>query len=175
MSKPEIFRRCLSCGASFRAGALFCPQCGTATTVRQAEESDSSSDEATLPEKAEEDPTNQSNTPQPQEDVAAAPANESATTLATNQPNSTARLSESRAPLTAKLPDGSAGERSESIGGRAATNMERRIRPRVDKLRKGTSVVIDEAASDSSLRFILIALLLFLLSLFLLLLSKWLG
>jgi hypothetical protein len=30
MSQPEISRRCLSCGASVRAGARFCPQCGAA-------------------------------------------------------------------------------------------------------------------------------------------------
>ena len=28
MSQPEISRRCLSCGASVRAAARFCPQCG---------------------------------------------------------------------------------------------------------------------------------------------------
>src|SRR3977135_3409384 len=31
MSQPEIFRRCSACGGSFRAGALFCPQCGNPT------------------------------------------------------------------------------------------------------------------------------------------------
>jgi hypothetical protein len=30
---PEISRRCLSCGASARAGARFCPQCGKAVGV----------------------------------------------------------------------------------------------------------------------------------------------
>ena len=28
MSLPEISRRCVSCGASVRAGARYCPQCG---------------------------------------------------------------------------------------------------------------------------------------------------
>src|SRR5512147_3239723 len=28
MSDPEIDRRCISCGASVRSQALFCPQCG---------------------------------------------------------------------------------------------------------------------------------------------------
>src|SRR5687767_10439721 len=28
MSEPEISHRCLSCGASHRGHALFCPQCG---------------------------------------------------------------------------------------------------------------------------------------------------
>src|SRR2546427_5369447 len=29
---PEISRRCLACGASFREGALFCPECGKPLT-----------------------------------------------------------------------------------------------------------------------------------------------
>jgi hypothetical protein len=49
------------------------------------------------------------------------------------------------------------------------------LRGRVEKLRKVSSVVIDEAAYDPSLRFILVAAVLFLLFLFLLILSKLLG
>ena len=47
--------------------------------------------------------------------------------------------------------------------------------PGVNKLRKGTSIVIDEASYDPSLRFVLIALILFVLFLVLLILSKWIG
>jgi hypothetical protein len=54
-------------------------------------------------------------------------------------------------------------------------NTERRFRPGMEKLRKGTSIVIDEASYDPSLRFILIAGILFLLFIVLLILSKWLG
>jgi hypothetical protein len=49
------------------------------------------------------------------------------------------------------------------------------VRARVEKLRKVSSVVIDEAAYDPSLRFLLVAAALFLLFLILLILSKVLG
>jgi hypothetical protein len=49
---------------------------------------------------------------------------------------------------------------------------ERGGRPRGEKLRKATSVVINEASYDASLRFVLIAAVLFLLFLVILLLSK---
>ena len=49
------------------------------------------------------------------------------------------------------------------------------VRGRVDKLRKVSSVVIDQAAYDPSLRFLLVAAVLFLLFLVLLILSKVIG
>ena len=49
------------------------------------------------------------------------------------------------------------------------------VRARVEKLRKVSSVVIDQAAYDPSLRFLLVAAGLFLLFLILLILSKVLG
>ena len=49
------------------------------------------------------------------------------------------------------------------------------VRGRVEKLRKVSSVVIDQAAYDPSLRFLLVAAALFLLFLILLILSKVLG
>ena len=49
------------------------------------------------------------------------------------------------------------------------------VRGRVEKLRKVSSVVLDQAAYDPSLRFLLVAAVLFLLFLVLLILSKVLG
>jgi hypothetical protein len=49
------------------------------------------------------------------------------------------------------------------------------VAPRVDKLRKMSNVVIDQAAYDPSLRFILVAAILFLLFLVILVLSKLIG
>jgi hypothetical protein len=49
------------------------------------------------------------------------------------------------------------------------------VRGRVEKLRRVSSVVIDQAAYDPSLRFLLVAAALFLLFLILLILSKVLG
>jgi hypothetical protein len=53
--------------------------------------------------------------------------------------------------------------------------MAGRMKPGVDKLRRVSSVVLDEAAYDPSVRFILVVGFLFLLFLVLLLLSKWIG
>lgn len=49
------------------------------------------------------------------------------------------------------------------------------VRGRVEKLRKVSSVMIDQAAYDPSLRFLLVAAVLFLLFLVLLILSKVIG
>ena len=52
---------------------------------------------------------------------------------------------------------------------------EGRVKPQVDKLRHASSVVLNEASYDSSIRFILVAGFLFIVFLVLLLLSKWLS
>jgi len=52
---------------------------------------------------------------------------------------------------------------------------ERKMPAPVGKLRKGTTIMMDEAAYDPSLRFVLVAIVLFVLFLVLLLLSKWIG
>jgi len=49
------------------------------------------------------------------------------------------------------------------------------VRGRVEKIRKVSSVVIDQAAYDPSLRFLLVAAVMFLLFLILLILSKVIG
>lgn len=49
------------------------------------------------------------------------------------------------------------------------------VRARVEKIRKVSSVVIDQAAYDPSLRFLLVAAAMFLLFLILLILSKVIG
>jgi len=56
-----------------------------------------------------------------------------------------------------------------------ATTTEGGVRDRVGKLRKVSSMVIDQAAYDPSLRFLLVAAALFLLFLVLLIFSKVIG
>jgi hypothetical protein len=53
--------------------------------------------------------------------------------------------------------------------------VEGKIAPRVEKLRQASTVVLDEAAEDPGLRFVLVAAVLVILSLVLLLLSQILG
>ena len=93
MSEPEIARRCVSCGASVRQHAMFCPQCGNS-------------------------------------------------------------IPQTPAPVATR---------------------EEGVKSRVQKLRQVSSVVIDQAAYDPSLRFLLVAAALFVLFLILLILSKVLG
>ena len=57
----------------------------------------------------------------------------------------------------------------------AHNNPEHGVMARVEKLRKVSSVMIDQAAYDPSLRFLLVAAGLFLLFLLLLILSKVIG
>lgn len=47
MSLPEISRRCLSCGASVRAGVRFCPQCGAAVRREAQSSADPNAADAT--------------------------------------------------------------------------------------------------------------------------------
>jgi hypothetical protein len=53
--------------------------------------------------------------------------------------------------------------------------MDEKVAPRVEKLRQTSSVVLDEAADDPSLRFVLIAVVIFILFLALFFISKLLG
>ena len=65
--------------------------------------------------------------------------------------------------------------RMTKVDRRRAARWKTRMRPRVDKLRRVSSVVLDEAAYDPSVRFVLVVGVLFVLFLVLLLLSKWIG
>jgi hypothetical protein len=76
--------------------------------------------------------------------------------------------------------DGSPAEHHSKVSVHRATAAARdvfedNVLPRVEKLRHVSSVVLDEAGYDPSLRFVLLAVVLFVLFLVLLLLSKWLG
>ena len=57
----------------------------------------------------------------------------------------------------------------------ALTGVAENVRDRVEKIRHVSSVVIDQAAYDPSLRFLLVAAVLFVLFLVLLILSKLIG
>jgi hypothetical protein len=61
----------------------------------------------------------------------------------------------------------------ESVPGKAG--VAENVRERVEKIRHVSSIVIDQAAYDPSLRFLLVAAGLFLVSLLLLILSKMIG
>ena len=76
--------------------------------------------------------------------------------------------------------DSSGAEHQSKVSAHRATAAARdvpedNVLRRVERLRQVSSVVLDEAGYDPSLRFVLVAIVLFVLFLGLLLLSKWLG
>lgn len=111
---PEISRRCRGCGASVRARARFCPQCGLEVGGASVIE------KSGAPEK---------------ERTAEAGAE---------------ALERRRAAPPVR-----------GLAGAAREKAEEQIGPRVEKIRQASNVVIDEAAEDPEVRFLLIAAVLF--------------
>jgi hypothetical protein len=148
---PEIDRRCTSCGATVRSRALFCPQCGHA--IPHADPTTDVVDggqTVPIPSEAHWDPAE--TRPLMSLDL-------SETQPLVAVPTSTPQVAPSPQPISPQ-PTGVARER---------------VLGRVNKIRKVSSVVIDQAAYDPSLRFLLVAAVLFFLFLFLLIMSKVLG
>jgi hypothetical protein len=160
MAKPEIARRCSACGASIREAALFCPQCGEQLAQQNLKEKPT--------------PTSVVTTPL----VDLSPARD--------EPDPKGRRSESHEDKL-EPPEGAATPLQKSLAGQApvgkvrdkiqrattlARDVEGDVIHRVQKVRQMSSVVLDEAGYDPSLRFVLVAAAMFLLYLVDLLLNK---
>jgi len=152
MSDPEIDRRCSHCGASVRSSALFCPQCG-----EPIPHSDS------LPDVGDSGQTGQ------------IPRDSHWDPAETRPLMSISEISETKPLAAAPAPVPPATPSPQPINPQPTPASRERVLGRVDKIRKVSSVVIDQAAYDPSLRFILVAAALFFLFLFLLIMSKVLG
>ena len=156
MRDPEIDRRCAACGASVRPIAAFCPQCGQ----RIPKHSDST-DRRMTPDLSETQP------------LRAVPDIGETLPLRSLQD-----LTETQ-PLTAPPPALVNPAQVETNLKPARPVVHRAPEPEskgpVGKLRKASTVVLDQAAYDPSLRFLLVAAALFLLFLVLLIMSKVMG
>jgi len=187
MLDPEIDRRCISCGASVRPQSVFCPQCGQNVT-KPPDEHAPESDKGPLDHSANRDTVILSGSTVA--DFSETPPLPPVSDFSETQPLTAMRdLSETQ-PLTA-LHDhsetqplssfASVPQPPASIPPRPQPPIPARqvrdgnLKGRVNKLRQVSSVVIDQAAYDPSLRFILIAGVLFLLFVVLLIFSKVLG
>jgi hypothetical protein len=163
MSEPEIAHRCSSCGASVRQSALFCHQCGNAMTDQRESPPVTANDAQKVneTEASYAEPTSSKQVPaelsktQPAIDPKTKPLREQR--QATERPPKYGRETFERP------------TRSTRAG------LEGNVLGRVDRIRKVSSVVLDQAAYDPSLRFLLVAGALFLLFLILLILSKLIG
>jgi hypothetical protein len=156
---PEISQRCPACGASIRAAdVMFCPECGKALAETDVEAGAAKSEQT-------------ANAGEPAAGVVAPPV----TWPNQNDPAQTAADQEK-----AKMPGDrqKARERTREKLQRASQMTRGAIEgnvKRVEKIHQVSSVVLEEATYDPSLRFVLAALGLFVLFVVLLVLSKVMG
>jgi hypothetical protein len=192
MAQPEISRRCLTCGASVRASARFCAQCGKTLgaksktpPVENADEIDGSQPEVpkpfegnthtrearrtgelviqTLSSDEIDEAVNPSRTPDPNANTS--PGAAQPTFIPSVQPETRVIRDDAVTPKT-KI--------ATAVGatGRLAANLVKdSIVPRVERVREVSVVILEDAPDDSGLRFVIIAAVLFVLFLVLLIVS----
>ncbi|HYR75401.1 MAG TPA: zinc-ribbon domain-containing protein [Pyrinomonadaceae bacterium] len=193
--QPEISHRCESCGASIREQAMFCPECGQALTQSSANTKPHRDEETPKPSVADNEaevnramlleranaatnifsaadkPSAIAPLETPNVSTANQPAAavEPAKTEAGNQAMNSSAAAVSKHGTYEKARD-SLHRASSATRGALADNVKR-----VEKIRHVSSAMFEEASYDPSLRFVLVALGLFVVFLVLLLLSKVMG
>jgi hypothetical protein len=162
--QPEISRRCVSCGAAVRAGARFCPQCGK-TVPDAAARVDAA---AASPE----DPT--PTTRDAELSRASAPSTREVYAAASESESSTPTPRAADAQQQSRPEDGAASEERRGRVARVREEARTRVentRARVERVKGDALVALEETPDDSGLRFVGVAVGLFVLFLLFLLLS----
>ncbi|HSV33400.1 MAG TPA: zinc-ribbon domain-containing protein [Pyrinomonadaceae bacterium] len=191
--QPEISKRCLSCGASVRAQAMFCPECGQPLSQAGNLEKTVASDAGVV--SPEPEPGSQKNN----ETQSLAESDIAAIATSSGAETAGADSSSQRSAERASQDSGNSGQRRETAPKetvasatlerhrtakaretlhRASTVAKEALEDnvkRVEKIRQVSSVVLEEAHYDPSLRFVLVALAVFLIFVILLVLSKVMG
>ena len=161
MPEPEISRRCSSCGASFRDKAYFCPQCGRQLQEGSENESAALHDTHDIVRDVTLTEADFQAQPKPKSPpVVVAPPPQPAQPKPKQQPAQRAR--------------GEVGARIQRATDKAR-GVEENVAQRVQKFREISSVVIDEAGYDPSLRFVLVAAILFVLFVLIVILNKFIA
>lgn len=169
MSHPEISRRCLACGATVRANARFCPQCGRRVVKEPLNRAGAFSKESprAAPDAETERGAKPATTSQVEDEAqASGGAPRRVTGPLGRKAGDTGEL---KAPAAEDAP---AVAPPPAKRRRTTVIVEENLRPRVEKLREASMVVLEEASEDSGARFVLIALAVFLLFLLFLLISN---
>ena len=155
---PEILQRCPACGVSIREygeGVLFCPECGKPLAPKKTKSNPSGAAAKTAADEA---------------------AVETAAVGATHP--QTDKSDTRNKPAGADGPIQAARERTRETLHRASNVARGAIEDnvkRVEKIHQVSSVMLEEATYDPSLRFVLVAVALFVLFIILLVLSKVMG
>lgn len=172
---PEISHRCPSCGASVRnRDALFCPECGKPLSAKpktlEASDSPDSSTRSEAGEIVEAPPASSAN-------EAPAPARTESIEAATTPSAATGTKDDSSVPATHRRGDKTRERlhRASEVARGVGRGVIEEPAKRVEKIRQASTVVIEEASYDPSLRFVLVALGLFVVFVVLLVLSKVMG
>jgi hypothetical protein len=185
MTEPVIARRCPKCGASIREAAFFCPQCG-----KDLSHSDSPDSKRPQPSGAPDTSQAEASTPDNAVtlgDTVGETGVESRPDAPLNSPKPSQKETQplTRKEAAAKAPANAAARASRGKAARGvvgaqiqrATTLARDVRgdvvQRGQKVREISSVVLDEAGYDPSLRFVLVAAVLFLLFLIIVLLNRF--
>ena len=162
--QPEIFHRCESCGATIREAAMFCPECGKPLAITEPEEPD----------------LNDQASAAPSTDAAASTSEQfvPASGVENDAANANQAKADSEPVKAATSERHGARERTRETLHRASTAargaIERPVK-QVEKIHHVSTVMLEEAHYDPSLRFVLVALGLFTLFVTLLVLSKVMG
>lgn len=155
----EISHRCPSCGAAVRErDALFCPECGKA--LKDTSPAPAASEPNRIVEHATTAGT-ESATP-----TVSAPPQVETTEVETSPSSHPQRIAEKTRETL---------HRASAVASAAARGVIEEPVKRVERIRHASTHVIEEASYDPSLRFVLVALGLFVVFLILLVLSKVMG
>ena len=172
MSQPEILNRCSSCGAAVREPAMFCPECGKplATAATRTEPTAETSAAVLAPAinseavAAAKDQT----TPAPFQTVTIATEPETIENKP-KHPGESDSQQAARGRTRERLQRASSAARGAARGA-----LEDNVK-RVEKIHHVSTAIYEEAHYDPSLRFVLVALGLFVVFVILLVLSKVMG
>jgi len=168
--QPEISARCSSCGAAVREPAMFCPECGKPMAPASTEAKPPAAAETSPPAAAPAaitEPVAAHETQSTPEPVGPAGPKADVSTAA----NKTDKPAEPAVPHGARERAREGLHRASSVArGAIEDNVKR-----VEKIHHVSTAMIEEAHYDSSLRFVLVALGLFVVFVVLLVLSKVMG
>jgi uncharacterized Zn finger protein (UPF0148 family) len=167
--EPEIARRCHDCGATVRSGSLYCPQCGK--PLKKADAAGATST-AEAPENIARRITDPGRSAPTIDSPQSVPLSIAPISSQAGESRHRAEVLETRA---GESNDGGVTSKRQRVTAAARDVVEEKLSPRVEKLRHASNVMLEEAAYDPSLRFVLVAIVILLLSLFLLLLNYLLG
>jgi hypothetical protein len=176
---PEILQRCESCGATIREPAMFCPECGKAIGTPNAAQTDenkaTTESHHVVVNEAVNDAANPPVTsPANPEDKEHYEAEKDAPAIASTAPS----LAGTEILRSGNEEKHGARERTRETLHRASNVARGAIEgnvKRVEKIHHVSSVMFEEAHYDPSLRFVLVALGLFVMFIILLVLSKVMG